>query len=168
MTALSLTEYAVLGLLAEAPSHGFALARLLGPGTDVGRIFTVRRSLVYRALDRLVSDGLAEPVHTEPGDAGPVRVVHRVTPRGRGVLVRWLEDPVDHVRDIRMEFLLKIALLRRSGRSPARLIAAQRTSLEPTLVALDEPEADDHVEIWRRHNARAAQAYLAELEALYD
>lgn len=164
---LSLTEYAVLGVLAEGTSHGFAIAKELSADADVGRVLTVRRPLVYRALDRLVDNGLAEPILTEKGDSGPERVIHRVTLAGKQQLRRWLEQPVSHVRDMRIEFLLKLILLRRSQDSPSRLVEAQRASLEPTLEALDDPDTDDPVEIWRRHNARAADAYLAELESLY-
>ncbi len=167
---LSVTEYAVLGVLAEGQSHGFAIARELGPAGEVGRLYTVRRPLVYRALDRLVDVGCAEPVVTEKGDAGPNRVIHRVTPKGRRMLKSWLERPVDHVRDLRIEFLLKLALLRRSGKSPLELIRAQKTVLDPKLTALDDPGVDnlDHVELWRRHNAAAAAAYLEDLETIYS
>jgi PadR family transcriptional regulator AphA len=165
LSELSVTEHAVLGLLAEGPSHGFALSKQLEAEADVGRILTVRRPLVYRALDRLVENGLAETVHTEKGDSGPNRVIHRVTRDGRRELSSWLHRPVAHVRDIRIEFLLKVALLRRSKRSPAPLLEAQRTSLESTLAALGDPVTNDHVEIWRRHVARAASAFLDELAA---
>lgn len=168
MTNLSTTECAVLGVLAERPSHGFALARELSADADIGRILTVSRPLVYRALDRLVQTGMAVPAHTEKGEAGPKRVIHRITARGRRALDRWLEEPVEHVRDIRIDLLLKLALLRRSGRSPARLVAAQRRALAPTLAALDEAPAEDHVDAWRRHGARAAEAYLRELAARYE
>lgn len=164
---LSVTEYAVLGILAEGPSHGFAVAKELGANAEVGRILTVRRPLVYRALDRLVDHGLAEPVTTERSDSGPDRTIHRVTGRGRARLRRWLTEPVAHVRDMRIEFLLKLAILRRSDTSPARLVRAQKDSLQSTLEALDDPQTDDHVEIWRRHNARAAGAFLDELERMY-
>lgn len=164
---LSVTEYAVLGILAEGPSHGFALAKELGANADVGRILTVRRPLVYRALGRLVDQRLAEPVTTESSDSGPDRTIHRVTGRGRRRLRHWLTEPVAHVRDMRIEFLLKLAILRRSGTSPARLVSAQKDSLRPTLEALDDPRTDDHVELWRRHNARAAGAFLDELERMH-
>lgn len=164
---LSVTEYAVLGILAEATSHGFAVAKELAANAEVGRILTVRRPLVYRALDRLVDQGLAEPVTTEKSDSGPNRTIHRVTRSGRARLRRWLGEPVAHVRDMRIEFLLKLAILRRSGTSPADLVRAQKDSLQPTLEALDDPQTDDHVEIWRRHNARAAGAFLDELEKMY-
>lgn len=163
---LSTTEFAVLGLLAERDSHGFALAKELDAGSDVGRVFTVRRSLVYRALDRLVEFGYAEAVTTEQGDAGPQRLIHRATSNGRRRLHAWLDEPVQHVRDLRIDFLLKLALLRRSGRSSARLIRSQVATLNDTLQALDGPDRDDPVELWRWHNAAAARAYLADLEEM--
>jgi DNA-binding PadR family transcriptional regulator len=165
----STTEFAVLGLLAGGPAHGFAVSRALEPGTDLGRILTVRRPLVYRALDRLVGAGLVEPAHTEPGTAGPNRLVHRMTRSGRATLNRWLGEPVGHIRDMRIEFQLKLALLDRLGRSPSRLIRKQREVLAPTLSALDVPsESVDSLELWRRHNALAAGAYLADLERLHS
>jgi DNA-binding PadR family transcriptional regulator len=167
---ISTTEYAVLGLLSEQPSHGFAISRQLGPEGEVGRVLTVRRPLVYRALDRLVEIGCAEPVSTEKGSSGPQRVIYRITPTGRRRLRRWLGEPVEHVRQLRIEFLLKLALLQRSKRSAVDLIRDQRAMLEPTIRALDEGAIDgeDPVEMWRRHNATAAGAYLEDLEGLYD
>jgi PadR family transcriptional regulator AphA len=165
----SLTEYAVLGILAGDAAHGFAISKQLAAGSDLGRVITVRRPLVYRALDRLVEAGLAEPGHTEPGNAGPNRLVHRITANGRSALNRWLNRPVDHVRDMRIEFQLKLALLERLGRSPLVLIRRQREALAPTLSALDSPsDSTDSLELWRRHNAIAAGTYLESLERLYS
>jgi len=167
---ISITEYAVLGLLAEGPTHGFAISKELAPDGPIGRVVTVRRPLVYRALDRLVSLGLAEPAHTEPGNAGPKRVVHRATPPGTRQLKRWLGQPVQHVREMRIEFQLKLMLLRRSGMSPAALVMKQQAALQPTIAALDYIELGDepdHVELWRHHNAAAAGSYLDHLQAIY-
>lgn len=163
---LSITEYAVLGLLAERPSHGFAISKQLAADTELGRVFTVRRPLVYRALDRLINLGYVRPVSTEKSNAGPNRVIHRVTPTGRRRLGKWLRQPVEHIRDLRIEFLLKLTLLQRSGKSPRDLIKGQRDALDGPLSALDESDGDssDVVELWRQHNAAAAAAYLEDLE----
>lgn len=165
MAQLSVTEYAVLGLLAEAPTHGFALSRQLGPGSDVGRVLTVRRPLVYRALDRLVEEGLAQRILTEKGEAGPERTIHRASRRGRAVLHSWLDEPVEHVREIRIGLLLKLTLMKRSGRSPLTLIRSQKSVLHPTLEALHETDSDDPVEMWRHHSAVATTAFLDDLES---
>jgi PadR family transcriptional regulator AphA len=165
----SLSEYAVLGILAGTPAHGFAISKQLAAGGDLGRIITVRRPLVYRALDRLVEADFAEPSHTEPGSAGPNRLVHRITARGRSALGGWLSRPVGHVRDMRIEFQLKLSVLERMGRSPLALIRRQREVLAPTLAALDSPSnTTDSLELWRRHNALAAGTYLESLERLYS
>jgi PadR family transcriptional regulator AphA len=164
---LSVTDHAVLGVLAEHPIHGFAIAKELGAKGGLGRILTVRPTETYRSLDRLVAEGLAEPARTEPGDSGPRRIVHRVTPAGRRRLRRWLGEPVGHVRDLRIEFQLKLALLDRANRSPLALIAAQREALAPTIVALEGHGPIDHVELWRQHVARAAGEYLDDLSRRY-
>jgi DNA-binding PadR family transcriptional regulator len=166
-TRLSVTDHAVLGVLAEHPTHGFALAKELGAGGGLGRILTVRPTEAYRSLDRLVTEGLAEPARTEPGDSGPRRIVHRVTPAGRRRLRRWLGEPVGHVRDLRIEFQLKLALLDRANRPPLELIAAQSEALTPTIVALEGHGPIDHVELWRQHVARAAGEYLDDLARRY-
>lgn len=161
---LSLNEWVVLALLAEGPSHGFALAKQLEADTDLGRVLTVRRPLVYRALGRLVDAGLAEPHHSEPGIAGPNRTVHRITRRGRTALRSWLRRPVEHVRDLRIEFLVKLRLSRRAGRDTAELVAAQRDALTDTLDRLAALDGDaDEVDLWRHHNAVAVSAFLDHL-----
>ena len=163
---LSLNEWVVLALLREAPAHGFALTRELHQGSDLGRILTVHRPLVYRALDRLVDAGLAEPQRTEPGDGGPNRVVHRATRRGSRAAAAWLREPVTHIREMRIEFLLKLRLVERRGDDPGPLVAAQQEALADTLGHLTDPgTVDDVVDRWRSHNARATSRFLAELAA---
>jgi PadR family transcriptional regulator AphA len=73
---------------------------------------------------------------------------------------------VGHIRDLRIEFLLKLTLLQRAGRPPLALIRSQREALTPTFDALNDPAIDprDHVEQWRRSNAAAAATYLDTLE----
>lgn len=161
---LSLTEWAVLAVLTERPAHPFAVARLLAQDGELGRVLTVRRPLVYRAAERLAAAGLCRPDHTEPGEGGPERTVYLATPAGRRALAQWLAEPVTRVRDLRLEFLLKLRLARRAGRSPLALVQAQREVLAPRLDALSSGGKDDEVALWRRLNARAAREFLEELE----
>lgn len=160
---LSLTEWVVLALVGEGPTHGFAIAKELKPDSDLGRVLTVHRPLVYRALDRLGEAGLVEPGSTEPGDGGPQRTVNRVTRRGRTAVARWLDTPVDHVRDLRIEFLVKLRLNQRRDRSPDALVTAQRSALRPTFDGLASPPTDDVVDRWRHRNALAARQFLDDL-----
>jgi PadR family transcriptional regulator AphA len=159
-----LTEWAVLALLAERPAHPFAVARLLSEDGELGRVLTVRRPLVYRAAERLAAAGLCRADHTEPGEGGPERTVYRVTAGGRRALAGWLAEPVTHVRDLRLEFLLKVRLTRRAGGSALPLVRAQQAALEERLEALAVGHPADEVTLWRRHSARAARDFLRDLE----
>lgn len=162
---LSLTEWVVLALVAESPTHGFAVSKQLRPDSDLGRVLTVHRPLVYRALDRLGDHELVEEVQTEPGDGGPQRTVNRATRRGKTAVDRWLDSPVEHVRDLRIEFLVKLRLSQRRGRDASGLVRAQRAVLTPMFDGLTHPPTDDVVDRWRHGNAVAARQFLDDLLA---
>ena len=151
-------------MVSESPTHGFAIARELQAESDLGRILTVHRPLVYRALDRLTEAGLITSGATEPGDAGPNRTVRKITRKGKTRLAKWFVEPVDHIRDLRIEFLIKLRLTERIGHDAGPLVRAQRDELAPTFTTLAAVgDADDVVVQWRRHNAAAAQAFLDDL-----
>ncbi|MGH3159350.1 MAG: PadR family transcriptional regulator [Streptosporangiaceae bacterium] len=136
--ALSLSEWLVLCLIREKPTHGQAVASLLGQAGALGRIWRVHKAGVYRAIERLESLGLVQTVGREPSRQGPIRSLLEATPAGRTAAKAWLSRPVEHVRDIRSELLAKLALLDRAGDDPQELLAAQRAQLAPLAAALDD------------------------------
>lgn len=159
----ALNEWVVLALLAESPSHGFALARQLEPDTDLGRILTVHRPLVYRAIDRLVEGGMARRSASQQRSGGSRRRPVSITSDGSNAVAAWLQRPVKHVRDLRIEFLVKLRLLERSGVDSAALVQLQQAALAERLEALSSLDAgEDVVERWRRHNAQAVSNFLNE------
>ena len=54
--------YITRAFVDEGTTHGWAVARLLEPGGEIGRIWTVRRALVYRAIAQLLDLG-GQAVH---------------------------------------------------------------------------------------------------------
>src|SRR5262245_14785624 len=128
---LSLAEWVVLCLVSESPSHGFALARILGGDGELGQIWRVPKPVIYRALQRLEDAGLVELVELQPSTEGPVRSLVEATAAGKNGAATWLARPVQHNRDIRSELLVKLALLDRAGRDPAPLLEAQSALLVP-------------------------------------
>src|SRR6201995_5727337 len=126
---LSTGEWAALALVAEGLTHGFAVARALRPGGEVGRGWAMRRPLVYRTLDVLEDRELVRPAGTEESDSGPPRQLLEATEAGRERGRAWLEAPVEHVRDARSELMLKLLFLDRADRDPATLLAAQHERL---------------------------------------
>src|SRR6188472_2656421 len=123
---LTAGEWAALALLAEQPSHGFAVARAMAPDGEVGQVWSVRRPLVYRAIETLTVRDLVRPRATVASSTGPQRTVLEATPSGRRALTRWLREPVVHVRDARSLLLLKLLFLSRRGSDPGPLLGAQR------------------------------------------
>ncbi|HVM65643.1 MAG TPA: PadR family transcriptional regulator [Acidimicrobiales bacterium] len=167
---LSVTEWAVLAVIAEQPTHGFAVSKALGPEGDLGRIWTVPRPLVYRALTVLENDGLVEPVGEEAGERGPARTRLRATRRGRAAVDRWLRTPVAHVRDLRTQLLLRLRLLDRRGADMRELAGAQLVQLRPILTSLQEQVTtsegfDRLLAVWRYESAEAAARVLEEVLA---
>ena len=165
---LSLPEWLVLAILSQQPAHGFAVAQLTASGGDLGRVWQIPKAVVYRAIGRLLEAGLVVPEGTEPG-LGPQRTVYAATDDGRAAAERWLHEPVEHVRDIRSELLLKLALLDRAGEDPAGLLHAQRAVLAPLVGAIESRRAssqgfDAILLAWRRANAVAALEFLDMIE----
>lgn len=131
-------EWSLLALLADRPAHGFALAKEMEPTGEIGRVWSMRRSLVYRALDLLESRGLIKATGRERGARGPSRELFGATDEGRDALRRWLAAPVEHVHEMRSLLLLKLVLLERAGLDRRPLLEAQR---EQVVAALEELEA---------------------------
>jgi PadR family transcriptional regulator AphA len=155
----------VLALLVESPAHGWALAAELARTGEVGKVWSVARPLVYRALETLDERGLIEAIGAEPGVRGPNRTIFGPTARGREVLREWLDQPVEHVRDVRSLFLLKLVLLERSGLPPEPLLDAQRALIEPTVASLESRLGSSRgseaiVVQFRLETARAAVRFI--------
>lgn len=150
----SLADHVCLAVIAEAPTHGWALVKLLRPDGDLGRIWSLSRGLTYRSIDRLVDGG---SITRRDEDR---RAVLAITPHGSGIARHWLREPVEHVRELRIEFLLKLRLHERSGSDPGSLVERQRELLRPALVALTDGQPTDPVGLWRQESALAARRFL--------
>jgi DNA-binding PadR family transcriptional regulator len=129
-------HHAVLALLSDKPAHGYELKnsfeQAVGDqwgGLNIGHL--------YQILDRLSRDGLIES-ERQPQQVKPDRVIHRLTPAGRGELERWLAEPAIPARGYRDDFFLKIMAAVRAT-DPAALpavLSLQRAHLLRQLHAL--------------------------------
>lgn len=166
----TLPEWAALGLLCESPRHGWAITRDLAPDGAIGQVYSCTRPLVYRALGGLRDGGLVEARGTTTSGEGPARTTLAATRRGRTAFGRWLGAPVEHVRDLRSELMLKLLFHERSCHDPAPLLRAQAALLSKAELALElqvrSLEAFDRtLVLWRLSVARAALSFV---EALLD
>jgi len=138
-------HYAALGFLVDGPIHGYELRRRLADG--LGSLWRIALSQLYTVLHRLEDRGWAES-YVEDGSSRPSRTVYRATSEGTRAFEAWVSSPVDHLRDVRVEFLAKVYFLRRraSASAVAGLLDAQIDVIEEAERALarrDALESDD-------------------------
>jgi DNA-binding PadR family transcriptional regulator len=128
-------HHAVLGLLAEGPSHGYELRasfeKAIGPQWGELKV-----GHLYQVLDRLARDGLVSR-KTLPQTGRPDRVVHRLTKPGREELDRWLHEPYVRQAGYRDDFFLKLFVASRRGIEPLKdILRVQREFCLSELAAL--------------------------------
>lgn len=163
---LLLGEWACLGILYPASTHGFAIAARLKPGGDVGRVWSLSRALTYRSLEQLTIRSYIQPVGEEPGIAGGNRTILAATRTGRAQLRKWLATPVTHLRDLRSELLLKLIIAETCDIDITQMLDAQHahiSAMAATIASQIEQEPGDVVGLWRSESSKAALRFLERL-----
>jgi DNA-binding PadR family transcriptional regulator len=124
-SGLSLGEYAILGLLRERPMHGYEVARRFTADLDLGLVLPLDMSNVYAMLKDLHEQGLIEGRRETVG-LRPPRTVYQLTDDAEAQFLRWLEEPVGRLREVRSDLLTKLYFCRAiGGRCTATLLDAQ-------------------------------------------
>lgn len=124
--------------------HGYELRQRLERG--LGALWHIASSQLYSVLHRLGDRGWVV-AHVESDASRPSRTVYETTVEGARAFEEWVTAPVEHLRDMRIEFLAKIYFLRRrSGAAVAALCGKQIEILESLDVGLarhGNMESDD-------------------------
>lgn len=169
-------EYALLGLLRDAPSHGYALVAEFAPNGRLGAILHLKMSQMYAYLHKLErQDWLV--ARDEPPEAGRPRRVFSLTDTGKQSFDDWLAQPVSATRDVRLEFLVKLAFaLERDRELASRLVSSQREAIVAWLARLeahgsstaDAVEGLDARGVTLRHRVLQSRATLTWLDELRE
>jgi DNA-binding PadR family transcriptional regulator len=121
-------RYALLGLLAQRPRHGYELHAAFEAVVGGERNWDVKPAQIYTTLARLQDGGLVSQEAVEQG-SGPEKRIYALTATGREELDHWFDSGVDrdHQRD---EFFVKLMLsLAMPEINPRRVIQNQRLRL---------------------------------------
>lgn len=161
---MSLNDWAVLAMVAEQPRHGFAVARELASTAELGSVWRVARPQVYRSLDRLIEAGLVELGASEPGD-GPDRRIVAPTAAGRRAVAEWATTPVDRLRKVRAELLVKLVVCRRLRLDGLDLLERQAAVIATIRKTLEQDVSATHDDrrialLWRQASAEAVDRFL--------
>jgi PadR family transcriptional regulator AphA len=160
---LLLGEWACLGVIYPAATHGFAVAAELKPSGGIGRVWSLSRPLTYRAIEQLTARELVAVVGEERGIAGGNRTLVAATRAGRAQLRSWLRTPVGHLRDVRSELLLKLVLAQRCRVDVGAMLLQQRALVVDMEAALEAQALDDPGDVvarWRSESAGAVRRFL--------
>ena len=169
-TGCSLAEWLLLCLVREEPTYGLVLAGLLDRGGSLGQIWSVRKAVVYRGLQRLELLGLIRTMGEQRTSQGPARSLLKATPAGRAAAQAWLSAPVEHARDVRSGLMVKLALLDRTGSDSRVLVQVQLAGLLPVAAALDDQLGsatgfERTLLLWRHKSLTATVRFLESLAA---
>ena len=102
-------EFAVMGALDLQDSHGYKLVAFLQE--NLSGICWLGRSQIYALLSKLEQERLTVHERIEQSNL-PSKKVFRLTQSGRNELHQWLTAPVSNLRDLRIEFLIKLFFAR--------------------------------------------------------
>jgi DNA-binding PadR family transcriptional regulator len=133
-------KYALLGLLAQEPRHGYDLKNAFEE--MLGGTWPLNVGQVYTTLARLERDGLVASAIV-PQDLLPDRKVYSLTETGREELDRWLAEPSQGSIRLKDEFFIKFLVhqLADSGDATS-LLWRQRQVYMQTLTQLTSLRMD--------------------------
>jgi DNA-binding PadR family transcriptional regulator len=135
---LTVTEGALLGMLAQGERSGYELSRSVED--SIGYLWSPSRSQIYRVLPRLVERGLARSREVEQRGR-PDKALYALTPAGRRALRAWLEEVEEEPAD-RTVYPLKLFFCDfASPEAALAQLAAYRRFLERLLARYREIEA---------------------------
>ena len=137
-------RYALLGLLARQPSHGYDLKNEIEHA--LGGNWEINFGQIYTTLNRLERDGLV----SEPDGAKDARGkrIYAITSTGRAELEVWLDQPIENPPQLRDEFIVKLIIrhLAGYGDTQTAILRQRNAYLQQlrSLTALASQKENDH------------------------
>ena len=113
-TAELTIEHALLGFVYARPGHGYEIYQQLADAEGLWQVWRLKQSQLYALLTKLEDAGYLAAT-MQPQEPRPPRKIYRLTARGRDAFERWLQTPVTHGRQMRIEFLAKLYFAPRQG-----------------------------------------------------
>ncbi len=102
-------ESAVLALLRTRPMYGYEMARYF-EGEDLREVCPIEQGSLYTYLRNLEGRALVTWREEREG-LRPPRKRFALTSEGEAVVDRWLREPVERLREVRFELLVKLYVL---------------------------------------------------------
>jgi len=158
-------EYAVLGLLLSGPRYGYEMARYFDRD-DLAEVCPIEQSMLYTYLRNVEARGMVTWTEERVGNRPP-RKLFDLTEDGLAEVQAWLRRPVGRIREIRLEFLLKLYFLHRHDPAAERRLLDEQIAVCEAYVAryADQQPQSDFARLVARVKQTAAESTLAWLKA---
>ncbi|MDQ3250468.1 MAG: PadR family transcriptional regulator [Chloroflexota bacterium] len=141
MTHSSLTiEHALLGFLRQQPRHGYEIYQQLSDPAGLWQAWRLKQSQLYALLAKLEEAGLIVAT-LQFQEARPPRKVLHLSESGCTAFLDWVQSPVVHARQMRLEFLAKFYFAQREGVEVARQLVEQQQAVCRTWLAQQQRQA---------------------------
>jgi DNA-binding PadR family transcriptional regulator len=108
------TELALLGFLNEQPMYGYEIHQRMSDPSGLGQVWQLKQSQLYALMGKLEEEGFLSS-ELQLQETRPARKVFHLTPSGNQVFLEWLCSPVEHSRDMRLDFLVKLYFIQKEG-----------------------------------------------------
>lgn len=99
------SEYALLGALMPGEKHGYEILKFLEE--SLSDFWSISSSQLYLLLKKLETRDLVVSAVLAQ-ESRPSKRMFSLTDAGRQEFLDWVQRPVKHVRDLRIEFLAKL------------------------------------------------------------
>ncbi|GAB4115463.1 MAG: PadR family transcriptional regulator [Roseiflexaceae bacterium] len=165
-------EHALLGFVRQRPMHGYEIHQRLIESRELGMVWSIKQSLLYAYMARLEEEGLLSSQADSGGKHN--RRLLSLTPAGEQAFTQWVRSPVEHGRDLRIEFLAKIYFAQQESPTAAlELVARQRWATRQRLSELTEQATQLHAShsyewLVLRYRIGQLEAILAWLDTCTD
>jgi len=104
----------ILGFLVNQPKHGYELFKELSDSDGVGMVYRIKIGRLYAILKKLEARELIR-AQTKKAGSRPPRNIYYITKKGKELFLIWMGTPIDHGRDFRVLFLIKLFFIKRSA-----------------------------------------------------
>lgn len=126
-------KYAVLGLIAEEPRHGYAVRAAFEE--RLGDFWELNYGQIYQVLASLEQEGLITGTEEQIGRR-PRRTVYAVSAKGRDALRAWLVQPLSAARPFRDDFYVRLLFINQDRETLSRLLKARTDACERRMAEL--------------------------------
>lgn len=107
MNNINDSDISILGFLITEPMHGYELHKKVTDLSGFGIVWNIKIGKLYAMLNRLEKDGLIKSAISKGGNR-PARNEFSITSRGKKKFESWMVSPINHGREFRIVFLLKL------------------------------------------------------------